>query len=578
MDTRTSPTRLLGRASLCAAVAAVLLLVGGLTPAQAVPPGPVVALDAPAISQGHISVDGDWAAWVASAQGIYVCDLRTNVVRKVAEASPGSVQPITSGGFVVWHAEDDEGIQIYLYDCAKERVTKLTSAPGENWGPEIVQGKIVWRFHVQGQGALTTLFLHDLTTGATTRIAEGLDLYAYSTDGTYVAYQGGQDPNREIYLYDCATGQTTQVTANDYPDWTPVVADGVVAWAANPPDAEKDDIFAYRIDSGVTTRLSDDVFEKYHVSVDGGRVAWMSYAQKGSEIYLWDSTTGTTTRVTRSPLWDVEPTLDGDWISWAGQLVPDRADIYLCYLPTMETLRVSADKTHEELPQLSDGRLLWSRARWSEGLPSQVMLCTFAADVAPQPDPGSFPDTVSSPYKDAIRAMVGTGAVAGFADGLYHPESVLNRAQFAKMLVLLLNIPVSENLASPFWDLGTDGPDDLYPNEYVAAAYKSNIVRGLGPHSFGPWNPVSRAQLVTMIVRAADARGIPLERYLPPSFRPTLGDFDPTHMRAMSRAEYDGILSGLLDFGPDWDPWAPVTREEAASMLWYLFADSRLPR
>jgi Tol biopolymer transport system component len=576
MDTGRSRTGLIGRVSLCAAGAAVLLLVGGLSPAEAVAPGPVVALDAPAVGQGHISVGGDWAAWVASNQRIYVCDLRTNQVREVAEASPGTLQPIVGGGYVVWHAEDEQGVQIYLYGCAEERVTKLTSGPGENWGPEISRGKIVWRFHVKGGS--TTLFLHDLATGTTTAIAEDYDLYSYSTDGIYVAYALGQDANREIYLYDCATGQTTQVTTNDYPDWTPVVKDGVVAWAANPPDAEKDDIFAYRIDSGITTRLTSDEFEKYHVRVDGGRVAWVSYTQRGSEIYLWDSTTAATIRVTRSPLWDVEPCLDGDWISWAGQLVPDLADIYLCYLPTMETLRVSSDKNHEELPQLSDGRLLWTRARWAEELPSQVMLCAFSPDTPPQPDPGAFPDAATSPYKDAIRAMVETGAVTGFDDGLFRPESIINRAQFAKMLVLLLDIPVSENLNGPFWDLGMDDPDDFYPHEYVAAAYKSKIVQGLGPHSYGPWTPISRAQLVTMIVRAADARGIPLERYPPSSFHPTLGAFDPTHVRAMSRAEYDGILSGLVDFGPNWDPWAPVTRAEAASMLWYLFADSRLPQ
>lgn len=76
-------------------------------------------------------------------------------------------------------------------------------------------------------------------------------------------------------------------------------------------------------------------------------------------------------------------------------------------------------------------------------------------------------------------------AVTGFGDGLYHPESILNRAQLAKMLVLLLDIPVSENLTSPFWDLTrmTSLPTSTWPQP------KSNIVRGLGPHSFGLARP-----------------------------------------------------------------------------------------
>lgn len=46
-----------------------------------------------------------------------------------------------------------------------------------------------------------------------------------------------------------------------------------------------------------------------------------------------------------------------------------------------------------------------------------------------------------------------------------------------------------------------------------------------------------------------------------------MGDFDPTHARAMSRADIDGVLSDVPDFGLGWDPWTPATRGEAAGLL-----------
>ena len=141
------------------------------------------------------------------------------------------------------------------------------------------------------------------------------------------------------------------------------------------------------------------------------------------------------------------------------------------------------------------------------------------------------------------------------------------------MLVLLLRMPVVADTEVPFWDLGYDDPSQPYPYEYVAAACAAGFARGTSEHGYSPWQPISRAQLVSLIVWAADQQHIGVVSWLPPGFRPMLGDFDPTHALAMSRAEIDGLLIDLPDFGPDWDPWAPDTRGEAAGLMRNLLWD-----
>ncbi len=81
---------------------------------------------------------------------------------------------------------------------------------------------------------------------------------------------------------------------------------------------------------------------------------------------------------------------------------------------------------------------------------------------------------------------------------------------------------------------------------------------------------IGRAQLVTMIVRAAQ-RLAPQSLASPPAgFTGTLGRFDPVHGPTMAVAEHNGLMKDVVGFGPGWDPWASATRGEMAAMLWVL--------
>ncbi len=136
----------------------------------------------------------------------------------------------------------------------------------------------------------------------------------------------------------------------------------------------------------------------------------------------------------------------------------------------------------------------------------------------------------------------------------------MKRAQFAKMIALTMHLPVNESLTSPFTDLGADDPTDLYPHEYVAAVASAGITTGTTPTTFAPWDNIGLAQLVTMIVRAAQSQLAPV----PAGYNPPFQNFDATHYPYARIAAYHGLFAGFTD-GYSW--FSPATRGQCALLL-----------
>lgn len=187
----------------------------------------------------------------------------------------------------------------------------------------------------------------------------------------------------------------------------------------------------------------------------------------------------------------------------------------------------------------------------------------------------SFADVpFDHPYREAIVALAGSRVVSGYqgANGstLFKPDDPVRRAQFAKMVSGVFRLPVNESLVSPFTDLGVDDPMNLYPHDYVAAAALAGITLGVDPGVFAPYADITRAQVVTMLVRGTE-RLAPNALAGPPAvYLGTMGDFSADHGQAMRSAEYNGLLTGIVGFGRDWNPWQAATRGEVAQMLHVL--------
>lgn len=222
----------------------------------------------------------------------------------------------------------------------------------------------------------------------------------------------------------------------------------------------------------------------------------------------------------------------------------------------------------------SDGRHLYA-ATEGEGV--------FRLDLTGTPPPTATQPRVFAdlpddyPYSTAILGLSAREVIIGFTQPtgtpLFKPNDLVTRQQFAKMIVKSLNLTVTGSEINPFVDVvAQTGTDPFYPSKYVAVCALAGITRGKTSTTFAPYDNITRAQVMTMVVRAATAQaGVPL-RDPPDEYFDVgrlAGFIDPDHGQNAHLAECNGLLDGI-ELG-EWNPLAPATRGEVSQMLWNLY-------
>lgn len=200
-----------------------------------------------------------------------------------------------------------------------------------------------------------------------------------------------------------------------------------------------------------------------------------------------------------------------------------------------------------------------------------VPTTTTTTTVPPAP---SFPDVRDHPYAAAIEGLAALGVVHGYDDGgvrWFGPDRTLTRAQFAKILVLALGISVSTRDECPFGDVPRTQGDELYPDHYIAAAWREGLVKGtsLSPPRFSPDQSLTRAQLLTLVVRAGRLLAGQRLREPDPDWYGSLRISEPEHSASARWAEFNGLLDGIEIQG-GWNLWSSASRGEAAQVVWNL--------
>lgn len=111
----------------------------------------------------------------------------------------------------------------------------------------------------------------------------------------------------------------------------------------------------------------------------------------------------------------------------------------------------------------------------------------------------SFPDVAeNAPYAEAVEYLKDVGIIQGDDKGNFNPGKVVTRAEMATFVCRMLdqteNLPVSTGF--------NDVPITHWANPYISKAAEFGIVEGYGNGRFGPSDPVTYEQAVTMIIRA----------------------------------------------------------------------------
>lgn len=177
----------------------------------------------------------------------------------------------------------------------------------------------------------------------------------------------------------------------------------------------------------------------------------------------------------------------------------------------------------------------------------------------------SFKDTaaVASWAGRQIEVVAAKGAIEGRAAGVFAPQGEVTRAEFAKMLILALNLD-SNAAASGFSDVQAD--DWFAP--YVASAAQAGIINGRTATSFAPKATITRAEMATMVTRALKAaKGLKDVADVDAALAgfADAASINDTLKAGVALASSEGIVIGS---NGKFNPNATATRAEAAVMIY----------
>jgi hypothetical protein len=525
-------------------------------------------------------IHGRYVVWQQSAgakNDLVVYDIDTGVEKTIPRSPWLDYRYFDlQGGLVAIEADDDyqNHSYIYLYDIAAGSAPqRLTTAVPSEEHPSLSMGRVVWS-GFDGQDWELFLFAGGAVTRVTNNTADEREPWF---DGEWVASVGNKwsaSQSDDDAAVTNVNGTSSRLLRGSLHDKSIRVRGNHVVWLSGQQSSFFDDegeVWLHDIAANKTQRISSDL-DNTLLQIDGGRVVWVdeapSYYQ--TEIVVYDIATGQTQRLNKSKTDDNMPNLSGHQLVW----VTDTRVVWFHDFDTATTEWVydAAPPTAAVDPQVSQGNVVWVG-----GLGSGPIHLARKVPFEPPPVFQFFKDVGGNhPYNQAIHGLRSAGAVSGYGDNTFRPDNNLWRAQFAKMIVEALSLtdaqgqPVSESLVAPFTDLGPDDPTDLYHHDYIALIADIGVTVGKTPTTFAPWDEVSRAQVISMVVRAAQQGGSVLAAP-PAGYQSALGDFSPNHAENVQLAEFNGLTAGLVGYGSAWNPWTSATRGECAQIIWNLY-------
>lgn len=178
-------------------------------------------------------------------------------------------------------------------------------------------------------------------------------------------------------------------------------------------------------------------------------------------------------------------------------------------------------------------------------------------------DPLPFDDVRRGVHTHAIACGVAWGFVSGTTATTFSPADAVTRGQSASLLHRLLAAmegAPAEVGPSIFSDVAAASAH----HDAIAALTQREIIEGRTDGTFGPEQPVTRAQFVTTLARLLTAAG---EHPTPATTTSRFDDVQPgsIHHAAVEHLAALGIVTGVT--ATAFDPDAEVRRDQAAALL-----------
>ncbi|MFC1747728.1 hypothetical protein ACFL2V_02865 [Pseudomonadota bacterium] len=289
---------------------------------------------------------------------------------------------------------------------------QITSNSYQDSKPQIEGDAVVWQGYVDGSWEV---YLHSISSDTTTRITSNVsDDVTPQTDGEYITWVAS---NGDLMYHNIATMSTDVVPqlVGAVGSFTPRIAAGRIAWSANA------DVYLFDIASGVTTNISalsdlDNTLFDSLAGINDTTVAWTQVQESAnpeddtSVLMLYNIADGTVTQATKNFLLPGMDGADSDLSAFLlegsrrdGDLsVSSKSDstdreIYLNHA-NGSSVQVTDNMVDDVYPSISGSSFIWVSG---EGENTEIFVAT-DADSDSDGVTDSFDNCVATPNSDQL--------------------------------------------------------------------------------------------------------------------------------------------------------------------------------
>ena len=225
-----------------------------------------------------------------------------------------------SGSYIVWQDDRNISRDIYMYNLETNSEMPITTSSEFCYGAAIQGDRIVWlEGHYQ-----SSIMLYNITTGETTQLTTNLSGRpgALNIWGDIIVWESsGVGVSNDIYYYDIQKDNVTQLTNSEHAQ-CPDVCENYIVWFEY-RNYQRHDIFMYNVATGEETQITDDGELQTLPSISGGKIVWVDYRNNDgmdesgdSDIYMYDIATGKETRLTYAQNHYGDPVISNDIVVW----------------------------------------------------------------------------------------------------------------------------------------------------------------------------------------------------------------------------------------------------------------------
>jgi beta propeller repeat protein len=288
----------------------------------------------------------------------------TGTEQQVTTAVGDQFLPVISGDIVVYTDQSSVDQDVWYCDMSDGTQHAVSTVPGDQLLTDVSNGRIVYT-----DWNTTDVYVLDLATGQTRNLTEaaGSNSLDPAISGDLVAWTDDRDDgdgigDADIYALNLSTGEQRQIASDVLVDQSPAVGNGVIAWESC--NSYTCDVFVYDWATGITTQLTATSYASERYPDVYGRTVVFQRA-KGTpvniDIVAYDLDSGTE-KVLELAGDQSTPHISGDFVSfddWDGNI----SHIGLWKLSTDEYFQVTQDSSNQYCNDIEGDRIVYTDDR-----------------------------------------------------------------------------------------------------------------------------------------------------------------------------------------------------------------------